>query len=116
MIISMLFASQIILLVIGFGIGYWLLITANEREGYLRVTGETLGWILIVATAILALANFTYAVTVANGLHRQEYCPINRPTQQQGIPVTNPGVQTETMESPEENEKSIKPSTENYNQ
>jgi len=75
--IFMHFTSQIILLAIGFGVGYWILITANKHEGRLKIIGETLGWILIAMAILSALFSCYYTMKLASGNY-PEGCPINR--------------------------------------
>lgn len=93
MLISMLFASQIIILVIGLGVGYWLLITSNGYEGRLKMIGETLAWILIVVTILLAAFNFSYSLSLASNYRMQQYCPVNNLQQQGSSDTTQTGGQ-----------------------
>lgn len=88
MLISMLFVSQIVILVVGIAVGYWLLITANVQESRLKTIGEVLGWFVIVATVILLISNFVYSMNVANKYNMQKYCPINNIKQPDQTPVT----------------------------
>lgn len=58
MIAMMIYIHLIILLTIGFGVGYWLLITANKHEGRLKTIGEFLGFALItlvILSSVLGL-------------------------------------------------------------
>lgn len=82
---SMLFIFQIVLLVIGLGVGYLILIKANTYEGHLKTIGEALGWALIALTGFLAICNFFYSITILNNYTEKRYCPINSSdeTQQQ---------------------------------
>lgn len=109
MLISMLFVSQIIILVVGLAVGYWLLITANGQEDRLKTIGEILGWFVIIATVILLGANFVYSMNVANKLNMQKYCPINNIKQPEQTPVTTeqgPGnLQDQEPTDEEEGEK-----------
>lgn len=84
---SMIFTFQIILLVIGLGVGYLILIKANTHEGKLKTIGEALGWTLIALTGFLAICNFFYSITILNNYTEKRYCPINSSdeTQQQQI-------------------------------
>lgn len=58
MIVLMIFIHLIIMLTIGFGIGYWLVITANKHEGRLKTIGESLGFTLIVLVILSAVFGF----------------------------------------------------------
>lgn len=111
--ISMLFTFQIILLVIGFGVGYLLLLKANTQEGHLKTTGETIGWTLIALTIFLAICNFFYSITMLNNYTGTKDCPISSTseTQQQAIQEGNatgiPQEETENLQEntiPQENE------------
>lgn len=95
--IAMIFTSQIILLVIGFGAGYLLLITAKNHGDNLKQIGEALGWVLIAATIFLTVISFFYSVQMANNYNSNKYCPINKTTPAQ--PQTN---STINQEEPEE--------------
>jgi len=64
MIVMMIFIHLIILLAIGFGVGYWLLITANRHEGRLKTIGEYLGFILIAMVIIYSILGFFYSITI----------------------------------------------------
>lgn len=88
---SMLFTFQIILLVIGLGVGYLILVKANTHEGNLKTIGEALGWTLIALTIFLAICNFFYSITILNNYTQNKYCPINSTdeTQQQQIQEGN---------------------------
>lgn len=88
---SMLFTFQIVLLVIGLGVGYLILIKANTHEGNLKTVGEALGWALIGLTIFLAICNFFYSITILNNYTQNKYCPINSSdeTQQQAIQEGN---------------------------
>lgn len=104
----MLFVSQIVILVVGLAVGYWLLITANFQESRLKTTGEFLGWFVIIATVILLIANFVYSMNVANKYNMQKYCPINKIQQPVQTPITNeqgPGDIQDQEPADEEGEK-----------
>lgn len=58
MISMMIYIHLIILLTIGFGVGYWILITANTHEGRLRTIGESLGFTLIALVILSAVFGF----------------------------------------------------------
>lgn len=64
--IFMHFTSQIILLAVGFGVGYAILVTANGHDGRLRTLGNSLGVILIAASIILAVLGCYYSMTMQN--------------------------------------------------
>lgn len=84
---SGLFTLQIILLVIGFGIGYLLLIKANTQENDLKNIGKTMGWTLIAATIILEILSIYYSIVILNTYSQPHYFPVNSTdtTQQQYI-------------------------------
>lgn len=89
--ISILFTSQVILLAVGFGIGYLLLIKANTHEAKLKTIGEALAWVLIAMTVLLAICNFFYSITAASDYAGRKYCPVSSTseTQQQAIQEQN---------------------------
>lgn len=95
---SMLFTFQIVLLAVGFFVGYWFLITASEQENHLKITGKILGWVMILLTIFLSICNFLYSLMLINDYDSKSYSPIpaqeqtKQPTLQQG----NQGDQTET--------------------
>lgn len=64
MIAMMIFIHLIILLTIGFGVGYWLLITANKHEGRLKTIGESLGFVLIVLVILYSILGFFYSINI----------------------------------------------------
>lgn len=78
MTIIMQFAFQIILLAIGFGVGYWLIITANTQEGTIKTLGQALGGVLIIMAMILEIFSGYYSMKVANGGYMEGGCPMNR--------------------------------------
>lgn len=71
MMIFMHFTFQILLLGIGFGVGYWLLITANTQEDNLKIVGKTLGWILIAMAIILAIFSSYYSMKIGDESYMQ---------------------------------------------
>lgn len=96
MISPILFTLQIILLVLGLGIGYLILVKANNKEDDLKNIGKTIGWALIVATIILEVLSFAYSMIIVNQYAKPQYCPVNATstTEQQytrevGVPGTN---------------------------
>lgn len=64
MIAMMIYLHLIILLTIGFGIGYWILITANKHEGRLKTIGESLGFTLIILVVLSAVFGFFSSVKI----------------------------------------------------
>lgn len=64
MIAMMILIHLIILLVIGFGVGYWLLITANKHEGRLKTIGESLGFVLIALVILYSILGFFYSINI----------------------------------------------------
>lgn len=80
MMTPILFMFQAILLVLGLGVGYLLLLKANtQEENDLKNIGKTLGWALIVATIILEAMSFSYSIAIVNKYSKTQYCPINNP-------------------------------------
>lgn len=61
MMIFMHFTFQTLLLSIGFGVGYWLLITAASQEFILKIIGRSLGGLLIVMTIFFAIFSCYYS-------------------------------------------------------
>lgn len=47
------YTFQIVMMAIGFGVGYGILVAANDQEGTTKNVGQALAWILIVMTVIL---------------------------------------------------------------
>lgn len=60
----MIFIHLIILLTIGFGVGYWLLITASKHEGRLKTIGESLGFTLVALVVLSAIFGFFYSMKI----------------------------------------------------
>lgn len=54
----MIFLHLVILLTVGFGVGYWLLITASNYDGRLKTIGESLGFTLIALVILSAVFGF----------------------------------------------------------
>lgn len=71
MLAMMIFIHLIMLLIIGFGVGYWLLVTANKHEGRLKTLGEMLGTILIAIVILYSILGFSYAIKIKD----TEYMP-----------------------------------------
>jgi len=97
MMIIMQFTFQIILLAIGFGVGYWLLITANTQQGSLKTVGQSLGGILVVMAMFLAILSCYYSMKIANKGYMQGGCPVQNMMQQQ----ENPAMENEVDENDE---------------
>lgn len=66
MIAMMIFIHLVILLTIGFGVGYWLLITANKHEGRLKTIGEFLGFVLIAMVILSAILGLFYSMKISD--------------------------------------------------
>lgn len=99
------FTSQIILLGVGFGVGYWLLITAKTHEDRLKPIGETLGLVLIGLSILLAIFNFFYSMKIVSLDFKPQYYPINKQTES----PTSPTIYSEEYEPDEEPPKEGKP-------
>ena len=80
----MQFTFQILLLSIGFSVGYWLIITANKQEENLKNLGKILGLGLIVISILLAIFSFIYSMKIANSV-----CPVQKLMQPQGSTTIN---------------------------
>lgn len=78
MLLVVHFAFQVILLGIGFGVGYWLLITANQHEGALKRIGQALGSILIGIALFFAIFGCCYSMWIANRMFINSGCPVQR--------------------------------------
>lgn len=78
MMIIMQFTLQIILLAVGFGVGYWLIITANAQQGAIKTFGQALGGVLIVMTLILEIFSAYCSMKISNRGYMQGGCPLNR--------------------------------------
>lgn len=84
MISPVLFTFQIILLTLGFGVGYLLLLRAQTQEPNLKSIGEALGWTLIVATVILEICSFPYSLAIVTKYSSTQYNRVNNLTVPQG--------------------------------
>lgn len=78
MMIIMQFAFQIVLLAVGFGVGYWLIITANAQQGTIKTFGQALGGVLIIMALILEIFSAYYSMKISNRGYMQGGCPLNR--------------------------------------
>lgn len=88
MMMFMHFTSQIPPLAIGFGVGYWLLTTANTHKGSLKTVGQALGWILIAMSIIISLFSCYYSLKIIDSecMH-EESCLMHRMIQQNRTPM-----------------------------
>lgn len=86
MMIIMQFAFQIILLAVGFGVGYWLIITANDQQGTIKTFGQALGGVLIIMALILEIFSAYYSMKISNRGYMQGGCPMNRTMNPTGNP------------------------------
>lgn len=87
-----LFTLQIILLALGFGVGYLFLINSKTQENNLKKLEETLGWALIGATIILEILNFYYSLTIVNDYVQKIYVPFSPDSTTQQPYIPQPGV------------------------
>lgn len=78
MMIIMQFAFQIILLAVGFGVGYGLILAANTQQGTLKTFGQALGGVLIIMAVILEMFSAYYAMKISNQGYMQGGCPMNK--------------------------------------
>lgn len=78
MMMIMQFVCQIILLAAGFGVGYWLIITANSQQGTIKTFGQALGGVLIVMAIILEIFSAYYSMKISNRGYMQGGCPMNK--------------------------------------
>lgn len=78
MMIIMQFAFQVILLAVGFGVGYWLIITANTQQDTIKTFGQALGGVLIIMALILEIFSAYYSMKISNRGYMQGGCPMNR--------------------------------------
>lgn len=76
--IIMQFAFQIILLAVGFGVGYWLIITANAQQETVKTFGQALGGVLIIMALILEIFSAYYSMKISNRGYMQGGCPMNK--------------------------------------
>lgn len=90
MILITHFTSQIIPLSIGFGVSYWVFITADKLDNRLRSIGMNLGWTLLTLTLISLLFSFFYSINLTNKDYMRDNCPIIKINQQQR-PLAEPG-------------------------
>lgn len=64
MIAMMILIHLVMLLIIGFGVGYWILVTANKHEGRLKSLGEVLGTVLIAIVILYSMMGFFYSMKI----------------------------------------------------
>lgn len=85
------FAFQMIILAVGFGVGYWILINASNQESFLRNVGQTLGTVLIVLAAITTLLTAYYSLKEfkSDNVHESWHCgcPLQRMIQLNKTPM-----------------------------
>lgn len=81
------FTFLIIFLAIGFGVGYWLLVTADTYQGRLKNIGETLGWILIAFSVIFAIFSSFYSIMTVSKGYKYNACPLQKIMNPQARPV-----------------------------
>lgn len=80
------FTPDVIMLAIGFAVGYWLLMSAGKYEDKMKKTGEMLAWILIAATIFFTVCNFLFAFSIMN---EKRYTPVNGPNGPVGQSIIN---------------------------
>lgn len=90
---------QVIPLALGFGIGYWLLVTANHQESVLKNVGKLLGWGLIAIAIIATMVSNYYTNKEISGFYPYGCCPMHRMMQQRGVPVIE--IEETEIEKPE---------------
>lgn len=79
---------QIVLLALGFGTGYLLLLLASKESGSLRTVGQVLGWILILVSFFASLISSYSTVKMANTIYRfEEGFPMYAPRPDKGTPM-----------------------------
>lgn len=99
------FIFQIILLAVGFSIGYGLLIKANKQEGALNTVGKFLGWILILMTLFASLLCSYYSIKILkNGPIRHGY-PMHNMMQEQKMQMMNQERSEEIKNNQKSNEE-----------
>lgn len=111
MIAMMIFIHLIILLTIGFGVGYWLLITASKYDGRLKTIGESLGFALIALVVLSAVFGFLYSTTIKDsdympGIGQQKTQMLNNEDKEENEDIQknekNPMMDNEKSEDNEE--------------
>ena len=71
MIAITIFMHLIIFLIIGFGVGYWLLMKTSKYKGRIRTTKENIGVVFIALVIFLALFGFFYSMNI----NKSDYMP-----------------------------------------
>lgn len=105
MVAMMIFIHLIILLTLGFGVGYWILITANKHEGRLKTIGESLGFALIALVILYAVLGFFYSMKIDDS----DYMPSMRKESMQKLyRKQNDNIQNNEPRPMMDNEKSEK--------
>jgi len=112
MMIIMQFTSQIILLAIGFGVGYLLLVSSVNQQGTLKTIGQALGGILIVMAMILAIFSCYYSMKISSKGYMQGGCPVQKMMNQQEAPIMN-GEQSDVNEDVQKNKSESEMDNEN---
>lgn len=110
MMIIIQFAFQIILLAVGFGVGYWLIITANAQQGTIKTFGQALGGVLIIMALILEIFSGYYSMKIPNRDYMQGGCPMNRtmnPTQDPNSIDSNSDINERNEIEQDTNQQSI---------
>lgn len=109
---------QIVLLALGFGTGYLLLLLASKEYGSLRTVGQVLGWILILVSIFASLISSYSTIKMAHTIYRfEEGVPMYAPKCNKGTPMINQDEESsedveETQEvKPEPKETETKPKT-----
>lgn len=103
MISMMIFIHLIMLLIIGFGVGYWLLVTANKHEGRLKTLGESLGFVLIALVIIYSILGFFYSIKIKD----TNFMPgVGQQTTQMSDKEENENIQKDEKSPMMDNEKS----------
>lgn len=114
MIAMMIFIHLIVLLTIGFGVGYWLLITANKHEGRLKTLGESLGFVIIALVILSAILGFFYSTNIKDsdympGVGQQKTQMLNNEDKEENEEIQkdekNPMMDNEKSEEMQESPK-----------
>lgn len=73
--IIMFLTFILIVLAIGYGVGYWLLVTASEQnENWMSILGTFFGWVLIALSIFIAVFGFMFRPTSKDSMMRG--CPM----------------------------------------
>ena len=117
MIAMMIYIHLLILLIIGFGVGYWLLVTASKNEGRLKTIGESLGFTLIALVILSAVFGFFSSIKIDDSdympgmkqenmqkLYREQNENMQNDETRPIMDSENNEVNKEMQEEPQENE------------